>query len=202
MVSDKSISDFLKELGSKKSTPGGGSAAALAGAVAASLVCFISKLTIGKKKYAEVEATVQKILAEAERLLKDLERMVDEDSLMLEGILACYRSGNNDAIGDICKKAVYFSMDMAQKCVEIMVLALAISRIGNRMLKSDFEVAAFIGDAAVNSSISNVKINLQNVKDEEFSSHIAQNYTKLIEKSVEIKNEIIRIANGEEGEGK
>ena len=144
MYSNKSISEFLKELGSKNSLPGGGSAAALTGAVTASLICFISNLTTGKKKYEKVEVEVQRILASAEKLLKDLEGMIDEDSQMLKKILECYKNSDKTAIGCICREAVSFSMDMAQKCVEVMELALEISKIGNRMLKSDFEVAAYI----------------------------------------------------------
>ena len=202
MYSNKSISEFLKELGSKNSLPGGGSAAAITGAVTASLVCFISNLTIGKKKYEKVEVEVQQILTKAEKLLKDLEGMIDEDSQMLKKILESYKSSDKDVIGGVSRDAVSFSMDMAQKCVEVMELVLDISKIGNRMLKSDFEVAAFVGDAAVNSSISNVKINLQNMKDEEYSKQTAKTYTKLIKESTRIKNEIIRIANQEEGESK
>ncbi len=191
MYPEKSINDFLAELSSKNSIPGGGSAAALTGAVTASVVSFIANLTVGKKKYQDVEGEAKEILAESTKLMDELAEMIDKDSEVLDEILATYKTGDKEALLSVSKSAVDFSMDMTKKCVEIMELALHISRIGNRMLASDFEVAAHLGDAAVNSAIANVKINLGNLKDEKHITEVKNSYTILQKKSQQLKKDIL-----------
>src|SRR6056297_536798 len=195
MYPEGTVNQFLDDLASESSIPGGGSAAALAGSMTAAVVSFISKLTIGKKKYEDVEPEAKEILKEAEELKKELVNMVDEDSEILKEILATYKKGDKEKLLTVSKKAVDFSMEMTKKCVDVMELSLHISKIGNRMLASDFEVAAFIGDAAVNSAIANVKINLKSIKDEDYVSRMKEEYSQLQEKSNDLKKEIIEIAN-------
>ncbi len=195
MYSKKSIDEFLNDLSSKNSIPGGGSAAALSGALNAAVVSFISNLTIGKEKYADVEGKAKEILEKSSALQKEMLEMIDKDSEILSDILDGYKSGNQEKVKEICRDAVGFSMDMTRKAVELMNLTLSISKIGNRMLKSDFEVAAYIGDAAVNSAIANVKINLGSVDDKEFVNEVKEEYTMLSKKSDKLKKEIIDLAN-------
>lgn len=195
MYSKKSIEEFLNDLSSKNSIPGGGSAAALSGALNAAVISFISNLTIGKKKYQEVEAEAKEILAESEELKKEMLKMIDQDSEILSEILDSYKAGDQDKVKRICQDAVEFSMDMTKKAVRLMRLTLEISEIGNRMLASDFEVAAYIGDAAVGSAIANVKINLNNLDNQEYKENVKKEYLKLKDESSKLKKEIIAIAN-------
>lgn len=195
MYKQKNIEDFLDDLSSKKSIPGGGSAAALSGALNAAVVSFIANLTIGKKKYKEVETEAKEILVESEELKKEMLLMIDQDSKILSDILDSYKTGNQDKIKSVCHDAVEFSMDMTKKAVRLMRLSLEISEIGNRMLTSDFEVAAYIGDAAVGSAIANVKINLKSLDDEEYKKNIKKEYLKLKEESSRLKEEIIELTN-------
>jgi formiminotetrahydrofolate cyclodeaminase len=195
MYKQKNIEDFLDDLSSKKSIPGGGSAAALSGALNAAVVSFIANLTIGKKKYKEVETEAKEILVESEELKKEMLLMIDQDSKILSDILDSYKTGDQDKITSVCHDAVEFSMDMTKKAVRLMRLSLEISEIGNRMLASDFEVAAYIGDAAVGSAIANVKINLKSLDDEEYKKNIKKEYLKLKEESSRLKEEIIELAN-------
>ena len=153
MYSQKSIEEFLNDLSSSNSIPGGGSAAALSGALNAAVISFIANLTIGKEKYKEVEAEAKEILAESEELKKEMLLMIDQDSKILSDILDSYKDGDQNKVKSVCQDAVEFSMDMTKKAVRLMRLSLEISEIGNRMLASDFEVAAYIGDAAVSSCL-------------------------------------------------
>ena len=195
MYARESLNKFLNDLGSESSTPGGGSAAALAGALTASVVAFIANLTIGKKKYKDVEEEAEEILEEALQLKEGFLQMIDEDSDLLKKILAGYRQGDQNEISQVCKQAVVFSLKMTEECFRLLGLALHISIIGNRMLTSDFEVAAYLGEAAVNSAIANVKINLGSIKDEEFVNRVREQYQFLAEKAARIKEEIVEIAS-------
>jgi formiminotetrahydrofolate cyclodeaminase len=195
MYSQKSIEEFLNDLSSSNSIPGGGSAAALSGALNAAVISFIANLTIGKEKYKEVEAEAKEILAESEELKKEMLLMIDQDSKILSDILDSYKDGDQNKVKSVCQDAVEFSMDMTKKAVRLMRLSLEISEIGNRMLASDFEVAAYIGDAAVSSAIANVKINLKSLKNEEYKENIKKEYLKLKNESSHLKAEIIELAN-------
>ena len=195
MYSQKSIEEFLNDLSSSNSIPGGGSAAALSGALNAAVISFIANLTIDKEKYKEVEAEAKEILAESEELKKEMLLMIDQDSKILSDILDSYKDGDQNKVKSVCQDAVEFSMDMTKKAVRLMRLSLEISEIGNRMLASDFEVAAYIGDAAVSSAIANVKINLKSLKNEEYKENIKKEYLKLKNESSHLKAEIIELAN-------
>jgi formiminotetrahydrofolate cyclodeaminase len=195
MYGQKTIEEFLDDLSSSNSIPGGGSAAALSGALNAAVISFIANLTIGKKKYEQVEAEAKEILAESEELKKEMLLMIDQDSKILSDILDSYKAGDQDRVKTVCQDAVEFSMDMTKKAVRLMRLSLEISEIGNRMLASDFEVAAYIGDAAVGSAIANVKINLKSLDNEEYKENIKKEYVKLKDESSRLKEEIIEIAN-------
>ena len=181
MYGQKTIEEFLDDLSSSNSIPGGGSAAALSGALNAAVISFIANLTIGKKKYEEVEAEAKEILAESEELKKEMLVMIDQDSKILSDILDSYKAGDQDRVKNVCHDAVEFSMDMTKKAVRLMRLSLEISEIGNQMLASDFEVAAYIGDAAVGSAIANVKINLKSLENEEYKENISKSTTLVLQ---------------------
>lgn len=195
MYGKKSIEEFLDDLSSSNSIPGGGSAAALSGALNAAVISFIANLTIGKEKYKKVEAEAKEILVESEELKKEMLLMIDQDSKILKDILDSYKAGDQAKVKTVCQDAVEFSMDMTKKAVRLMRLSLEISEIGNRMLASDFEVAAYIGDAAVGSAIANVKINLKSLDNDEYKANIQKEYLKLKDESSRLKEEIITLAN-------
>ncbi|MEC9489430.1 MAG: cyclodeaminase/cyclohydrolase family protein [Halanaerobiales bacterium] len=195
MYEKKTIEEFLDELSSNNSIPGGGSAAALSGALNASVISFIANLTVGKENYQNVEAEAREILVESEELKREMLLMIDQDSKILSDILDSYKAGDQEKVKSVCQDAVEFSMDMTKKAVRLMRLSLEISEIGNRMLASDFEVAAYIGDAAVGSAIANVKINLKNLDNEEYKTNIKNEYLKLKDESSRLKEEIIELAN-------
>jgi len=121
--------------------------------------------------------------------------MIDQDSRILSDILDSYKAGDKNKVKTVCQDAVEFSMDMTKKAVRLMRLSLEISEIGNRMLASDFEVAAYIGDAAVSSAIANVKINLKSLDNQEYKENIKNEYLKLKKESSRLKAEIIELAN-------
>ncbi len=195
MYAQKTIEEFLNDLSSSNSIPGGGSAAALSGALNAAVISFIANLTIGKEKYAEVETEAREILLESEELKKEMLLMIDQDSKILNDILDSYKAGEQDKIKSVCHDAVEFSLDMTKNAIRLMRLSLEISEIGNRMLASDFEVAAYIGDAAVGSAIANIKINLKSLDDQKYIENIQEEYQKLKEESSNLKEEIIELAN-------
>jgi glutamate formiminotransferase / formiminotetrahydrofolate cyclodeaminase len=165
---------FLDALAAGTPTPGGGSAAAQAGAMSAALVAMVARLTIGKKKYAKVDAQMNEILNQAERLRRELSEAVDEDSTAFEGVLTAFRlpqesAGQQtqrlEAIEQACLHAAQVPLEVAQKAVMVMALAERCVALGNLNAISDAAAAAAIAQAALKSAAYNVRININSLGD-------------------------------------
>jgi len=177
MILDQSVRRFLDELASSAPTPGGGSAAAVMGAMGAALVAMVCHLTIGKKDYEGVEAAMREALAQAEALRQRLTAMVDADVQAFDALMAAYklaRSTDQDkaargqAIQDALKQATDVPLDCAAACAQVIDLARRVAPHGNRAVISDAGVAALAAHAALRSAALNVFINAPSIKDAEF----------------------------------
>ena len=159
------LNDWIDELAGAAPTPGGGSAAALAGTLAAALVAMVARLTIGRKAYAAVEDQARDILAEAERLRAALRRLVDEDAAAYEGVSAAYKIPKSDpdrarAIDDALLAASRPPADVVKLGRRILALAQTIEQIGNQNAASDARVAAMLARTAIDGATENVNVNL------------------------------------------
>jgi glutamate formiminotransferase/formiminotetrahydrofolate cyclodeaminase len=167
-------SSFLDELAAATPTPGGGSAAAHAGAMGAALVAMVARLTIGKKKYAEVEAQMNEILIQAERLRRELSLAAEEDSLAFEGVMAAFKLPKDtpeqekvrlEAIEKATLYAARVPFEVAQKSVNVMALADRVVALGNLNAISDGASGAAMALAALLSAGYNVRINVSSLAD-------------------------------------
>jgi glutamate formiminotransferase/formiminotetrahydrofolate cyclodeaminase len=167
--------DFLDALADATPTPGGGSAAAYSGAAAAGLVEMVARLTIGKKKYAQVEAQMLAVLEEAERLRADLTEAIREDAAAFEAVMAAFRlpkdtSEQQDQRSAAVERAMLAAaqapLRVAHKAVRILELAEQVVRMGNLNAISDGATAAALAIAALTGSGYNVRINAIELKDQ------------------------------------
>jgi glutamate formiminotransferase/formiminotetrahydrofolate cyclodeaminase len=165
---------FLDALAAATPTPGGGSAAAQAGAMAAALVAMVARLTIGKKKYAEVEAQMNEILNQAERLRRELTEAVEEDSAAFEDVLAAFKLPHESleqeayratTIQQTSLHAAEVPLTVAQKAVTIMALAERCAALGNLNAISDAASAAALAQAVLYSAGYNVRINVNGLNN-------------------------------------
>jgi glutamate formiminotransferase / formiminotetrahydrofolate cyclodeaminase len=169
-----STSTFLDALAAGTPTPGGGSAAAQAGAMGAALVGMVARLTIGKKKYTEVQAQMNEILNQAERLRRELSLAVEEDSSAFTGVLAAFKLPQEspeqqerraEAIQQASLQAAQVPLNVAQKAVTVMALAERCASLGNLNAISDAASAAALAQAALTSAGYNVRINIYGLSD-------------------------------------
>lgn len=165
-----SLDAWLDELAGAAPTPGGGSAAALAGTVAAALVAMVARLTVGRKAYAAVEAQAKEILAEAERLRGDLRRLVDEDAAAYEGVSHAYKIPKNDpgraqAIDAALLAAAKPPAEVVRHGRRLLALAQKIEQIGNKNAVSDARVAGMLAKTAIDGATENVNANLSGMSD-------------------------------------
>lgn len=174
---DKTLGAFLDELASAAPTPGGGSVAALSGAMAAGLITMVCDLTIGKPQYADFEAEAQSLRDRAEKLRADLQQLAQADVEVFNRFSAAYRlprttdadaASRRAAIQKVARQAAEVPLRTARAAVSLLALCAPLARRGNRMAVSDVGVAVLLIQAAVPSALLNVSINLAILEDQMF----------------------------------
>jgi formiminotetrahydrofolate cyclodeaminase len=177
-IKDNRIEEFLDALASQAATPGGGGAAAIIGAMGAALVSMVCNLTIGKKKYAEVEAEMKDILAKAEALRRNLTGMIEDDAKAFDMVMGAYgmpketdadRAARDKAIQAALKQATDVPLACARAAREVIDLAAVASDKGNLNVISDAGVAVLAAYAALRSAALNVLTNVRMMTDRAFA---------------------------------
>lgn len=175
------VQDFVSELASANPTPGGGSASALAGAIAAGLVEMACNLTVGREKFRDVEEELRIVLARSGELRAQLMAAVDEDTVAYDKVSQAYKlpkasdaekAARSAAIQDALKYATEVPLRVAQAAMEVSQLALIALEKSNPNVSSDARVARVIADAAREGATANVEINLGSITDGEFIDRI------------------------------
>lgn len=176
MIKEMVTEEFLEELSSKKPTPGGGGAAALGGAAGVSLGQMVINLTLGKKKYADVEEEMKELLEQLETLKAEFLHLADEDARVFAPLAAAYGlPGTTDE--EKKRKAEVLEghlltaslvplhvMEDAQKALVIMDI---LAEKGSRMAVSDVGVGVQFIRTALTGAVMNVWINTKSMKDRE-----------------------------------
>ncbi|MDD2921703.1 MAG: glutamate formimidoyltransferase [Anaerolineales bacterium] len=165
---------FIEELAAPTPTPGGGSAGAYAGAMGAGLVAMVAGLTIGKKKYAEVEAEMQAVRVVAENLRKELTQAVGDDAASFEVLMATFKmpkdtdeekSARNAAIVQATLNAAHIPLHVSEDALKVMELALKCAKHGNLNAISDAMSGFAMARAALTAAGYNVRININSLED-------------------------------------
>lgn len=164
-----SVDELLDRLSSSAPIPGGGSAAALAGAMGAGLVAMVAALTVGREEYADVEEAVRDLGADAATVRDDLLDLAQRDSEAYEAVVGArrlpretddQRAARKAELNDAMRRAAEIPLETARAAAHVVKLAARIAPIGNRNAASDAGVAAQLASAAVRGAILNVRINL------------------------------------------
>jgi formiminotetrahydrofolate cyclodeaminase len=176
-IKDKRIEVLLGELAGSSATPGGGSAAALTGAMGAALLSMVCNLTIGRKRFAVVEDELQEVLEEAQALLPQLASLADADTRAFDQVMAAYRlpketqeeeGTRRAAIQAALQGATQVPLETATACAQVVKLtAQVIAKINPNAL-SDAGAAALLAEAGLKGAQLNVAINLAAIHDPDF----------------------------------
>ena len=176
-IKTQPIQYFLDNLANKSATPGGGSAAALMGAQGAALVSMVCNLTIGKPKFAEVEAELQDVLAKAEALRSELTGLIQADIDVFNRLMSKYalpketedeKASRSVAIQAVLQEATNVPMQCVHACAEVIRLSKVAAELGNPGAVSDAGAAVMAAYGGLKSSALNVYINLGSLKDKAF----------------------------------
>lgn len=163
------LEEFLEGLASGEPTPGGGSAAALAGAMGAALVCMEARLTIGRKAYAAAEPTARTALDHCSSLLRELEALMVEDTEAYRAVATAMglpketeaeKAHRRRQVDRALVAATEVPWRTARACLGVAREALALAPLGNRNAVSDLGVAALLAQAGLEGAVMNVEVNL------------------------------------------
>ncbi len=178
MAENATIATFLEGLASSSPTPGGGGAAAISGAMGAALVSMVCNLTIGKKKYAEVEAELKDVLAKSEGLRVALTGMIAEDVTAFDAVMGAYglpkgtdeeKAARAERIQEALKTATDVPLACCRACRAVIDLAGIAADKGNLNVISDAGVAVLSAYAGLRSAALNVYVNAKGLEDREFA---------------------------------
>jgi len=203
---DKNLRQFANELSMDSPAPGGGSTAALCGALSASLTSMVSNLTVGKKEYANVQQKVIELAVTAQELKDEFLRAVDLDTQAFNKVMETFRmkqkteeqkKERDAAVEETTKQATLVPLDVLEKSIEALVLAKQIAEHGNKNSISDAGVAGLTAQTAAEGAYYNVIINLPNIQDKKFTTEIKAKAELLKNKAVSIGDQIRKMLEGE-----
>ena len=201
MLVERSVNKFLDELASSSPAPGGGSVAALAGAIGASLTTIVCNLTIGKKKYADVEDDIKKLLEESEVLRKRFSKLVDDDTVAFNKVMEAYglpkesegqKALRSAAIQEATKEAALVPLEVMKHVIDALALTKVVATKGNQNSISDIGVSALMLHAASEAAALNVLLNLQSIKDVDFVGWKSEDVASLLKTSSNAAEEIMK----------
>lgn len=199
---DKPVTEFLDELASGAPAPGGGSVAALSGALGAALVSMVCNLTVGRKKYADVEPEVKKVLGQAEALRGDLTGFLDEDVAVFNVVAAAMKmprdtaeqkAARQEALQAALKNATAVPMKVARACAAVIDLCEPMANMGNANAVSDAGVAVLVAEAGLRSAALNVLINLGWIEDPDFVCQMRVMLNDLLTGRPDMKEDVYRL---------
>lgn len=189
------IKSYLNKLASGSPVPGGGSAAALLGAIGAALLSKVANFTIGKKKYKIAEGEMKEIFSYSEGLRRSFKKLCFEDAKAYKKLNTVFkmpkRKNRENALEKALKEAASVPLEVCKMSYEAIKMCLPVTEKGNINLITDTGIASYAFLCAFESALLNVEINLKSIKDEKF----IQNKRELLgpmEKEVNTINENVK----------
>lgn len=196
---------FLDDLAAGTAAPGGGSAAAYAGAMAAALVGMVARLTIGKKKYQDAQAEMQSIAENADHLRSLLHAAVVEDANAYTEVMKAMKLPEGEERDETLEAAMQHAAEVplrvARDAVAIMALAAAVAQKGNVNAISDAGSAMHLGYSSMNAAALTVRINAEAATDREAAQAWLQEIHGLETRANDLVNQIKRVTKERAGLG-
>ena len=198
-IAQKSCVDFIEVLASKAAVPGGGGAAALAGAIGIALGSMVCNLTTGKKKYAQYEDTIQEILVKASKLQEELLSMIDKDAEGFYPLSKAYglptsteeeKQYKAETMKKCLKVACEVPMNIVRLCFDSIKLHEELVDKGSKLAISDVGCGVQCLRAAILSGQLNVIINVNSMKDRGYAEKIEKECNQLVQDGIKICEEV------------
>ncbi len=171
-LGERTVGELLDQLAAAEPVPGGGSASALTGAVAAALVGMVARLTLKRKRLADVWQEMESVVSECELLRQSLLDLAQDDSDAFTGVMMAWRLEPSDArdraLQGATRSAAEVPLQVVSKSLRVLHLAAAAVDRGSPAALTDGAVAAQLARAAIAGAAMNVRINLQQLPRDGF----------------------------------
>lgn len=204
---DSSIANFTEQLASPAPVPGGGGASALVGAIGVALGDMVGELTVGKKKYADVEDEIKALMARAQELRVKLLACIEKDAVAFEPLSRAYGIPKGDPTRDevmekCLRDAAAAPLEILDLCGEAIELLDDFGKKGSKLVLSDAATGAMLCYGAMYGAAINVKVNTKLMKDREYADeidrHVDGKMTCYLPIAERIYTKIIREIQGEQ----
>jgi formiminotetrahydrofolate cyclodeaminase len=198
---EKSCKDFVKALASKSPVPGGGGAAALGGSIGMALSNMVGNLTVGKKKYADVEEEVKDLLKKGDKVIDELNTLVDKDAEVFEPLSKAYGLPRDtpeqikfkaETMESCSKTACGVPMEIMRKACEGILIHEKMGKVGTLIAISDVGCGVAFLKAALISGQLNVIININSIKDQDFVEATKKEMNTLLNDGIKIADETLK----------
>jgi len=171
------VEPFVEQLAAPTATPGGGSAAAASGAMAAGLATMVASMSRGKKAYGQYERELSDAIGRLTQLREELKAAIDADAESYNAVMKAYKQAKTSADGDAVitaalRQATAVPLSVAERAREVAEIAKKLIPMTNPNMKSDLTTSVALARAAVEGAMANVEINLESLKDEAFVAEV------------------------------
>lgn len=182
-LTDTSLCSFLDELASGSPAPGGGSVAALSGALGAALASMVCQLTVHKQGYEPIQNELPILIDRTNNLRKEFTVLIDEDTSAYNKVVSALKLPKNteeekatrrEALQKAFIGAAEVPLHTARLCSDLLTLADEVAHKGNKNSITDAAVAALMAQAGLEAAVLNVRINLSSIKDEDYVNKVAE----------------------------
>lgn len=206
MLAELTVKEFLDKVAGSDPVPGGGSVAALNGAVASALTAMVGGLTIGKKGYEEHEELMKHISRLSIRQQELFVEYIDRDSEAYDHVFGCFKlpkstdeekAARSAAIQEATRFAALVPMQVARNACELMEIIADVARLGNQNAITDACVAMMAARSAVLGALLNVRINLGSLKDKTFVDELKREADHLEQLACMREKELLEVVNQE-----
>lgn len=208
MLDQKTVREFINELGSNSPAPGGGSVAALGASLASALGAMVFNLTVGKKIYNEysdenkmiIDKNLEECCEQKDKFLELMNKDTDAFLMLMSAFKLPKESDEEKKVRSLkiqegYQVALEVPLNVAEEAFKIYSYTKTAAQLGNKNAISDAGVSALMLQASIESAILNVKINLSSIKDETYKENIKQRCNTLIEQGRIKRDEILDIVN-------
>ena len=178
------VEPFVEQLAAPTATPGGGSAAAASGAMAAGLAAMVASMSRGKKAYLQHERELSEAIARLAQLREELKAAIDADAESYNAVMKAYKQAKESANADgivaaALRQATSVPLGVAERAREVTAIVERLQPITNPNMKSDLTTATALARAAIQGALANVEINLASIKDEGFVRGVRERVEKV-----------------------
>ncbi|MFL5626768.1 MAG: cyclodeaminase/cyclohydrolase family protein [Ktedonobacteraceae bacterium] len=205
MYLDKPLQEYLDELASAQPTPGGGSAAALSGAMGAALASMVARLTLGKANYADVEPEIKELLQHTEKLRARFQQLMQEDIDAYGKLSASFKlprstpeevNARSGAIQQQLLEAALVPLEVVESAFQLVQHCRRIAEIGNANVLSDVATGAILASSAGVGAAWMVRANLRAMKDLELVDKLSERLSVALDGITEYSQQITTIVGG------